>query len=125
MIKNINSTVLYLCWKIITTNIRQQEKVEAWFHNIMYDIKDKTYNIDDFQEINKTKTELFLFYLTYFIKNGLINDVRVIVVDDNDLYNNDYRKGENNFLNIKLDIIVDKSFIEKHNYIFPLLSPKN
>jgi hypothetical protein len=59
MIEDIDKTVPYLCRKIKTNNIGQKEKHPQQFYNIMYDIKDKTFNIDDFLEIKISKFELF------------------------------------------------------------------
>jgi hypothetical protein len=78
----------------------------------MYDIKDKTFNIDDFLEIKISKFELFWRYLKYFIENDLISEIRIIIVDDNNLYNKSYKKGINdNYLNIELDYLVSKDNI--------------
>lgn len=120
MIEELDPLIPYMLWKISTNSVRQKEQQLLCFHNINYDLKDEKWNIDDFLEIkDKTKTELYLFYITFLIQNDLVSEVRIRILDDNNPYKTESNLNSNDFLNLYLDIHIDKEFLKKNSNIFP------
>jgi hypothetical protein len=94
MLKENDSLIPYLLWKITTNNIRQKEHKMHCFKNIMYDLKNEDWNVDNFLEIrDKTKTELYLFYITFLIHNDLISELKIRILDDNNPYKTEDSKN--------------------------------
>lgn len=78
MYKKIDSVIPYLLWKISINNVKQSIHYPLNYWNIIHDIKNEKYIIDNFGEVNCfVRTSIYFDYLKILVEKKIITEMRI------------------------------------------------